>query len=88
MASDSWAVELTSRASRQLVKIDPETQQRILEHLTMLARDPSGLDIKKLKARDNLWRLRVGRYRVFFHREKQRFLILVVEIVRRSDTTY
>lgn len=88
MASDSWTVELTSKASRQLVKIDSETQQRILEHLTTLASDPSGLDVKKLKARDNLWRLRVGRYRVFFQREKPRLVILVVEIVRRSDTTY
>lgn len=44
------------------------------------------LDIKKLKGRDDIYRVRKGKLRIIFHNIDDSIYILSVE--KRSDTTY
>ena len=45
------------------------------------------LDLKKLKGRDDIYRVRKGSIRIIFRRDnKNKIFILTIE--RRSDTTY
>ncbi len=46
----------------------------------------SDLDIKKLKARDDIFRVRKGDIRIIYQKEKEKVFILTIE--RRSDKTY
>ncbi len=46
----------------------------------------SGLDLKKLKGRDDIYRVRRGKFRIIFRKAGDRIFILTFE--RRSDTTY
>ena len=46
----------------------------------------SGLDIKKLKGYENIFRVRKGKLRIIFSKEKGEIFILAIE--RRRDTTY
>jgi mRNA-degrading endonuclease RelE of RelBE toxin-antitoxin system len=46
----------------------------------------SGSDVKKLKGHENIFRIRKGKIRIIFSKEKREILILAIE--RRSDTTY
>ncbi|MFA5184059.1 MAG: hypothetical protein WC456_00870 [Patescibacteria group bacterium] len=47
----------------------------------------SGLDLKKLKNRDDIFRIRKGKLRIIFRKQKDgRYFILAIE--RRSDKTY
>ncbi|MFH1315082.1 MAG: hypothetical protein ABIH67_01675 [Candidatus Uhrbacteria bacterium] len=46
----------------------------------------TGLDVKKLKNRDDIYRVRKGDLRILFHRTKDSIKILALE--RRIDTTY
>jgi len=43
-------------------------------------------DVKKLKARDNIYRVRKGKIRVLFQKTKDSISILAVE--KRNDHTY
>ena len=46
----------------------------------------SGLDIKKLKGYENIFRVRKGKLIIIFSKEKGDIFILAIE--RRRDTTY
>ncbi len=46
----------------------------------------SNLDIKKLKARKDIFRIRKGNIRIIYRKTKDKFFILTIE--RRSDKTY
>lgn len=46
------------------------------------------LDIKKRKGHKSLYRVRVGTMRIIFSNDKKTGTISILEIARRSDTTY
>ena len=62
-----------------------------LEVESLIARtqkkDFAGLDVKKLKGFDHLFRLKKGKIRIIFAVDESGEVI-VLEAVRRSDTTY
>ena len=47
----------------------------------------NNLDIKKLKGRDDIFRVRKGRIRIIYRAEKSRE-IFILSMERRKDTTY
>lgn len=55
-------------ARADLRRIDRETAMRILLALTRYGESGEG-DVKQLTGREGLWRLRVGKWRVFFDRD-------------------
>ncbi len=52
----------------------------------ILSGDINGLDIKKLKGHNNLFRVRAGNIRVIFKKEKDSVNIITID--RRNDGTY
>ena len=48
--------------------------------------DFEGLQIKKLKKRDDIFRVRKGDVRILYRKEKEKISILAIE--RRSENTY
>lgn len=57
----------TSQAEKQLAKLDKNSRVRILASLDRLRETyPSG-DMRKMQGYDDLWRLRVGDYRIVMH---------------------
>lgn len=88
MASPKWEIEFLKSATKDLKKVDKQTSQRIGKELELLSLESPSCDIKKLKTRENTWRLRVGDYRVLFQRDKDRLVILVIEVARRNKSTY
>lgn len=73
----------------KFIKKLPETDaRRIREVLAKILReDFSGLYPKKLKGFTDLFRIRVGKYRLIFQRTKD-YGIVVVKIGKRDDHTY
>jgi mRNA-degrading endonuclease RelE of RelBE toxin-antitoxin system len=45
-----------------------------------------GLDLKKLKGRDDVYRVRIGKIRIIYRQVGDKIFILAVE--RRNDNTY
>ena len=56
--------------------------------VTFLAKNPVALknDIRRIEgAKDNLYRLRVGSYRVIFKKQKEQLLIIIVRVGHRRE---
>jgi mRNA interferase RelE/StbE len=62
-------------AWRDLKRLDRQNQDRILSAIRRLVGSQQG-DVKKLQGRDGEYRLRVGRWRVFFYVEKSENMIV------------
>lgn len=79
---------LSSRAQKEFRRLPTNVRERIRKALKAFASDSRELDIKKLKGIDdgrNLWRLRVGDYRVTFCPESD--LIKVIRIDHAAKDT-
>lgn len=81
----SYTVEISKRASKQLKKLSPEVQERIQIKIDALALEPRPDGVKKLKGRENGYRIRVGDYRILYDVYDDVLLITVVEIGHRSS---
>ena len=84
----SWSIEYSQKARKGLRKLPKQARKQIIEAVKKLAAGHPTSDVKKLKTYQGSWRLRVGEYRVIFKREKERTVILVIEIARRGKNTY
>ncbi|MFC5804938.1 type II toxin-antitoxin system RelE family toxin [Streptomyces formicae] len=82
-----YAFEFTAAARRQLRSIDRTTALRILHALSRLGDDPyrDDADVKKLAGHDDLYRLRVGAYRIAYTIDDGKLVILVVEVGHRRE---
>ena len=84
----TWTVEFDNRARKELRKLDPQTQDRILKWLRQTLatdKDPRRTG-KSLQGRmKGLWRYRVGDYRIISQIQDENILILVVRIGHRGD---
>ena len=74
----------SEKADRQLGKLPSDIRERILLALERLRIRPESCDIKRLVGISS-YRFRVGDYRIIFDLEKERLLILVVEIGHRKN---
>jgi len=73
------------QAQRQLEKLNPQTALRIVEGCERLKRNPfpDGKHVKKLKGYEELYRLRVGDFRVVFQRSGSRSD--VIDVLSKPD---
>ena len=85
MAKKRYRVELAPAADRERRKLAVDVQKRIVRALEQLETDPRPPGVRKLQGEDNLWRLRVGDYRVIYTIEDDRLLVLVVRVANRRD---
>lgn len=84
MTEAVYRVVLAEGAEKQLHKLDKQVQRRISLALGKLAADPRPSGVKKLKSDDDLWRIRVGDWRVVYEIEDGRLVVLVIAIGHRS----
>jgi mRNA interferase RelE/StbE len=67
----------SDRALKNLGRLDTKVADRITRAVLRFADDRTG-DVKKLQARSDTWRLRIGEYRVIFSEDSERVHVLVV----------
>jgi len=84
----TWNLRIAKRAAKQLEKIPSKDQVRITAALQEMRTNPFSRDIIKLKNEPAAWRRRVGNYRIFFDVYPDEALVDVVDIMRRTTTTY
>lgn len=78
-------IEMTRRARRDLKKLPHETRVRIQPHIDALALTPRPHDVIKLEGEANLWRIRVGSYRILYEVHDEILMVLVVKIADRRE---
>ncbi len=79
---------MTDRIEKALGKLSAKERKKIAEILGLIRTGRlDGLDIKKLKGRDDIFRARKGDVRVIFRRTTDGTLF-VLAVERRTSTTY
>lgn len=81
----AYTIRILPTAQRQLAKLDPPMQARIATAIDELAASPRPPGAKKLSGKENLWRIRVGDYRILYQIADRQLLVIVVAIGHRGD---
>lgn len=84
----AWTIEYETAARRQLRKLDRNASRRIIDFLDArlgLSENPRKLGDALSGPLGQLWRYRVGDYRILCDIQDQRLVVLVVKIGHRGD---
>ena len=83
-------INWSKKAIKQLLAIDQRYMSSIRKKVNELQTFPDvTLDLKKMSSEDNLYRLRVGDYRILFEVINGEPIIINIQTVkRRTSTTY
>ena len=66
-AEENWCIgKIANTARRSIESLDLETQEKILAELEGLQTDPFSGDVKRIKGKKDIFRLRSGKFRVYF----------------------
>ena len=84
----SWTLILAKRAEKEFARAPAKSQRLLRAALEQMQRNPFSGDIVCLKSERAAWRRRVGSYRICFDVYPDRQHIDVVDIARRTSTTY
>lgn len=81
----AYRVSLLPRAIRDLERIPRPFRIRLMHAIHALADDPRPQGVVKLQGDENLWRVRVGQYRVLYEIHDGRLIVLVVRAGHRRN---
>lgn len=81
-------VKYTSKAAKQLKKIQQAERKEIFEACESLSSMPNHKQVKKLINHQYGYRLRVGRYRVLFDFYNEIQIVSIEEVKKRDERTY
>jgi mRNA interferase RelE/StbE len=81
----SYEIEISRTAEKQLKKLSEEDQLRVVRAVLPLTEEPHPRGSRKLAGYDDVFRIRVGRFRVLYSVYESRLVILVLKIGHRKD---
>ena len=80
-----YKVEFTKGAVRQIKKLPVQDIPKIVAKAESLAENPRPFDCTKLTDKDNLWRVRVGNYRIIYQIKDEKLVVTVIRVGHRRD---
>ena len=80
----NWQILVDSVASKFLKRIPRLDAKRILDVLQELVVNPYAGDIEKMEGKDDIWRRRVGSYRILYEIYSPKRIIYISDIRRRK----
>jgi len=80
-----YSVIITSRAERELKRLDRLIKNRIISAAIGLADDPRPAGCLKVKATKDLWRIRVGDWRIGYEIDDSVRQVRIITIGHRSE---
>jgi mRNA interferase RelE/StbE len=81
--SDRYSLEWRPSARKELKRLDKSVAARIVRKVNELADDPRPAGVIRLTGAD-LWRVRVGDYRVVYAIEDDQLVVLIVRVGGRG----
>jgi mRNA interferase RelE/StbE len=87
-----YKIEVSPAADRDLEKLKGRIRKQDFERLRdavrSLAKEPRPQGVRKIKGAERAYRIRTGNYRVVYEVYDKEKLVLILNIARRSETTY
>lgn len=82
---NDYIISFSRSARHDLSRLDRIIVNRIFPKIEALAKDPRPTGSRKIQGADDLWRIRVGDYRVIYRIQDAQLIIEVVAIRHRRD---
>jgi mRNA interferase RelE/StbE len=80
-----YRVIITSHAERELRRLDRSTKNRVLPVALALANDPRPHGCLKVKGENQLWRIRVGDWRIGYRIDDPSETVTILAIGHRRE---
>ena len=81
----SYTVVFAKSAEKELASLPAKAIEKIVAAILLLEENPRPNGCKKLKGFTNLWRIRIGNYRVIYRIDDVIMLVDVREVGDRKD---
>ncbi len=81
----SYTIEFSPRAARQFKDLPKQVQVRLKTKIDALSENPRPRGVEKLKGEDDLYRIRVGDFRVIYQVKDNALIVLIVKIGDRKE---
>ena len=80
-----YRVLILPKAQRQIKSLPVQTRRKVSDAIDSLEKNPRPSGVKKLKGAEELYRLRVGDYRIIYAIQDDELLVIVVNAGHRKD---
>jgi mRNA interferase RelE/StbE len=80
-----YTVRLNTRVGKVLDRLPPDIRRRLVRRLEALEDNPRPRGVEKLSGVDELYRVRVGTYRIVYAIRDRELVVIVVRIGHRRD---
>ena len=80
-----YTVRLNTRVGKVLDRLPADMRRRIIRRLEALEHNPMPRGVEKLAGVDELYRVRVGTYRIVYAIRDRELVVIVVRIGHRRD---
>lgn len=84
MTGAQWQVIIHRKAEKILKRLDGDILKRMRAAIRGLASEPRPTGVKKLAGYENLFRIRVGDWRIIYAIEDDKLIVLILEISTRG----
>ncbi len=78
-------IQVLPSAARELRKAPVSVRHRLISAIDRLSTQPRPPDARKLRGTDEVWRIRVGDYRVLYQVRDDVLLVLIIKVGHRRD---
>jgi mRNA interferase RelE/StbE len=80
-----YRIAVSATAERQIRKLNDSDRQRVVHVIKKLKGEPRPRGCRKLQAYDDIYRIRVGVFRILYSVEDNRLLILILKFGHRKS---
>ena len=81
----SYRIEVSATAEKQIRKLPREDQIRVLRAIRPLATEPTPPGSRKVRGYEDVFRIRVGTYRILYRIDDDRREVIVLRVGHRRD---
>ena len=84
----NWDVVVDKQVEKSLKKIQRRDIERLVVTMQEFSADPYAGDVEKMEGEENVWRRRIGAFRIFYELYPSKKIVYVFSIKRRASNTY
>ena len=80
-----YSIEVSATAEKQIRSLGSKDQVRVLRAIQHLAADPYPPGTRKLRGYTDVYRIRIGTFRVIYSVESKRLLVIILKVGHRKN---
>ncbi len=81
-----YRIEISQSAERQLKKLSKDNRRHVAKAILALGDDPYPKGSRKLSGYDDVFRIRVGEFRILYSVSDKKLIVIILKIGKRKDT--